>query len=160
MGEEWGAASPFPFFCDFGGELADAVRAGRRREFSAAYAAHGDAVPDPLDEATFRAAQLDWSRLEEPHHRARLMLVRELLAVRHAEIVPRLNGCRFGDAHLAGDVLTAQWQLGDGSTLHLVANLSERDASSEAPVDGARRLWGEDAGTLAPWAVRWSLETR
>lgn len=161
MGEEWGAASPFPFFCDFGGELADAVRAGRRREFSAAYAAHGDAVPDPLDETTFRAAQLDWSKLEEPHHRARLMLVRELLAVRHAEIVPRLAGCSFGDAHLAGDVLTAQWQLGDGSTLHLTANLSERDASSEEPVGGARRLWGEDAGgTLAPWAVRWSLETR
>ena len=88
------------------------------------------------------------------------MLVRELLAVRHAEIVPRLAGCRFGDATLSGDVLTAQWQLGDGATLHLVANLSEREASGDKPVDGARRLWGEDGGgALAPWAVRWSLET-
>ena len=34
MGEEWGATSPFPFFCDFTGELAEAVRKGRREEFS------------------------------------------------------------------------------------------------------------------------------
>jgi 1,4-alpha-glucan branching enzyme len=34
MGEEWAATSPFPFFCDFGSELADAVRQGRREEFA------------------------------------------------------------------------------------------------------------------------------
>ncbi len=31
MGEEWAAAQPFPFFCDFGPDLAEAVREGRRR---------------------------------------------------------------------------------------------------------------------------------
>ncbi len=31
MGDEWGAREPFPFFCDFKGDLADAVRNGRRR---------------------------------------------------------------------------------------------------------------------------------
>src|SRR5712691_137991 len=30
MGEEWGARTPFPFFCDFTGSLAEAVRNGRR----------------------------------------------------------------------------------------------------------------------------------
>ena len=34
MGEEWGARQPFLFFCDFHGELAAAVRDGRRREFA------------------------------------------------------------------------------------------------------------------------------
>ena len=34
MGEEWGSRQPFPFFCDFKGELADAVRNGRKREFA------------------------------------------------------------------------------------------------------------------------------
>ena len=34
MGEEWGARTPFLFFCDFHGALADAVREGRRREFA------------------------------------------------------------------------------------------------------------------------------
>lgn len=34
MGEEWAAAQPFPFFCDFDEELAAAVREGRREEFA------------------------------------------------------------------------------------------------------------------------------
>ena len=43
----------FPFFCDFTGDLADAVRKGRRKEFGWAYAENGDEVPDPLTTATF-----------------------------------------------------------------------------------------------------------
>ena len=53
MGEEWGATTPFPFFCDFKGDLADAVRTGRRREFAEAYEMFGDDVPDPLALSTF-----------------------------------------------------------------------------------------------------------
>jgi len=34
MGEEWDAQQPFPFFCDFDGDLAEAVREGRREEFA------------------------------------------------------------------------------------------------------------------------------
>ena len=34
MGEEWGETRPFRFFTDFHGELGDAVREGRRREFA------------------------------------------------------------------------------------------------------------------------------
>jgi malto-oligosyltrehalose trehalohydrolase len=34
MGEEWAAAQPFPFFCDFEAELGEAVRKGRREEFA------------------------------------------------------------------------------------------------------------------------------
>ena len=34
MGEEWGATEPFPFFCDFDADLAEAVREGRRQEFA------------------------------------------------------------------------------------------------------------------------------
>ena len=48
MGEEWGSKAPFPFFCDFGGDLADAVRKGRRIELAWAYAEYGDEVPDAL----------------------------------------------------------------------------------------------------------------
>src|SRR6185312_1290252 len=46
MGDEWGAREPFPFFCDFHGELADAVREGRTREFAEAYARHRNNIPD------------------------------------------------------------------------------------------------------------------
>ena len=48
MGEEWGCTQPFPFFCDFSGDLADAVRNGRRKEFADAYADPAMEVPDPL----------------------------------------------------------------------------------------------------------------
>ncbi len=37
MGEEWGATQPFPFFCDFEGDLADAVREGTRVRSSPAF---------------------------------------------------------------------------------------------------------------------------
>lgn len=57
MGEEDGSTQPFQFFTDYRGELADAVREGRRREFAAfpAFAdpAHRDTIPDPNDVATF-----------------------------------------------------------------------------------------------------------
>jgi maltooligosyltrehalose trehalohydrolase len=66
MGEEWGSKTPFPFFCRFGGELADAVRNGRRREYAWAYAEYGDDVPDPLAPSTFRSAVLDWDSRGEP----------------------------------------------------------------------------------------------
>src|SRR5207237_8177781 len=33
MGEEFAAATPFLFFCDFGAELADKITLGRQQEF-------------------------------------------------------------------------------------------------------------------------------
>ena len=65
MGEEWGSDRPFPFFCDFQGELAQAVRKGRREEFKSAYAELGDGIPDPLAEETFRSAVLDWDARDD-----------------------------------------------------------------------------------------------
>ena len=76
MGEEWGARTPFPFFCDFRGGLADAVRQGRRREYDWAYAAYGDDVPDPLERSTFQSAVLDWDERDTATVRQRLALVR------------------------------------------------------------------------------------
>ena len=65
--------------------------------------------------------------------RKRLTLVRDLLKVRRQEIVPRLTGAAFGEAH-AGDnrLLTADWRMGDGATLRLLANLSDQAISHAA----------------------------
>src|SRR5207237_8276306 len=98
MGEEWGSKTPFPFFCDFKGDLADAVRAGRRREFAGAYAKYGDEIPDPLAHSTFQSALPDWPARDSIAGPDRLKLVRELLAIRRQRIVPRLAGARFGGA--------------------------------------------------------------
>ena len=66
MGEEWAAAQPFPFFCDFGPDLADAVRKGRRDEFARfpefQDPAMRERIPDPMADATFASAKLDWER--------------------------------------------------------------------------------------------------
>jgi maltooligosyltrehalose trehalohydrolase len=159
MGEEWGSKAPFPFFCDFHGGLADAVRMGRRREFAGAYAKYGDGIPDPLDHATARSAVLDWAARDHEPGRTRLALVRELLTTRRREIVPRLAGARFGEAHAADNgLLTANWPMGDGATLQLMANLSERDIAQTAGEARGTLIWGNALSDSMPaWSVRWHI---
>jgi maltooligosyltrehalose trehalohydrolase len=159
MGEEWGSKAPFPFFCGFEGELAEAVRNGRRQEYGWAYAKYGDEVPDPLDPETFRSAILDWPSCVTPAGDKRLALVRELLAIRRREIVPRLAGAVFGDANAHDNgLLTASWRMGDGTTLNLTANLSSADLTRPAPQTPATPIWGGEAGEhLSPWSVFWRI---
>lgn len=158
MGEEWGATQPFPFFCDFQGELADAVRKGRREEFAAAYAKFGDEIPDPLARETFASAVLDWTAVDSAAGRARLALVRDLLAVRRREIVPYLSGIAFDTATQDGTVLTARWSLADGRRLMLLCNLSGERARTPARAAPERVIWGRAIeAELPPWTVVWSL---
>jgi maltooligosyltrehalose trehalohydrolase len=157
MGEEWGSKRPFPFFCDFRGELADAVRKGRREEFKSEYAALGEEIPDPLDEATFRSAILDWDARETGSGRVRLDLVRKLLTIRSKEIAPRLAGASFGSARWHNNVLIAQWTLGDKIGLHLTANLSDEAGPTPPDLPNGRPIWGDASAPMAPWSVVWTL---
>jgi maltooligosyltrehalose trehalohydrolase len=158
MGEEWGATEPFPFFCDFQGPLADAVRKGRRAEFKAAYADFGDAIPDPLAARTFRSAALDWSARTQPAGSRRLALVRDLLTVRRQKLVPDLAGATFGSARREAQVLTANWSLDGGKTLTLITNLSPVASALPSPIRAGQPIWGgHPAETLAPWSVFWSI---
>ncbi len=162
MGEEWGSKTPFPFFCDFKGDLAEAVRKGRRREYAWAYMKLGDVVPDPLEPSTFQSAVLDWPSRDQPVQRQRLALVRELLAIRRQEIVPRLANAAFGEAHAAvNGMLTANWRLTGGVTLQLTANLSSRQADRTHRETAGRSIWGGTPGdVMMPWSVFWRLEPR
>jgi len=84
MGEEYGEARPFPFFCSFcGEELIQAVREGRKREF-ADFMTDGETVPDPHAADTFRSAVLSWSWPEGSHQAAMRNLYTDLLAARRA----------------------------------------------------------------------------
>jgi maltooligosyltrehalose trehalohydrolase len=162
MGEEWGSKVPFPFFCDFHGDLAEAVRAGRRKEFAGAYAAYGEEIPDPLDPSTAQSAVLDWASHDQAPGRQRLERVRELLSIRQREIIPRLAGAAFGDAAATDDgLLTAYWHMGDGATLWLKANLSPRTIT-DAPRDTAGTvIWGSETPIpMSPWSVVWRLGAR
>jgi maltooligosyltrehalose trehalohydrolase len=157
MGEEWGSKTPFPFFCDFAGDLVDAVRNGRRQEYDWAYARSGEDVPDPLAPATFQSAVLDWN-FRTRRQQARLSLVRTLLGLRRREIVPRLDGAAFGDAVAADDGrLSAHWRMGDGTTLRLVANLSDREIARPDNPAGTAIWGGESSDRLPPWSVFWHI---
>jgi maltooligosyltrehalose trehalohydrolase len=157
MGEEWGCTQPFPFFCDFHGDLAQAVRKGRREEFKSAYAVLSDEIPDPLAEDTFRSAVLDWEARATPAGQRRLALVRDLLTTRREMIVPRLSGASFGSAHFDDHVLSGDWRLGDGSRLRLLANLSDRKPRSPG-TPGGMPVWGGAVGEiLPPWSVFWTI---
>jgi maltooligosyltrehalose trehalohydrolase len=160
MGEEWGSTTPFPFFCDFHGSLAEAVRSGRRAEFKAAYEQVGAEIPDPLADQTFEMAKLDWHECAAPNARARLELVRRLLMMRQTEIVPRLAGARFDAPAVRYNdgVLWARWRLADAAELQLLANLRGAPAPRPATVAAGRVIWGgTPAQMLTPWSVFWSI---
>lgn len=170
MGEEFAAAQPFLYFCDFGADLAAAVTRGRREEFSRhadfADAASRQRIPDPNTEDTFRRCRLDWDCLGREPHLSRAARYRDLLALRRREILPRLAGMpAAATAVPCGErALSIRWTLGDGAQLALVANLGPLWAfgidrppgtllfavPASAPDDLA-------TGRLPPWAIVWFL---
>jgi maltooligosyltrehalose trehalohydrolase len=166
MGEEWGAAQPFPFFCDFSGDLADAVRTGRRAEFAKFPEFQDESlrqrIPDPQADGTFASAKLAWSDLQKPLHAAWHSLYSQLLAVRREVLVPLLPRiAHAGRYTVFGPAAVAViWRTVDGAELTVAANLSAQPASGFPDVSG-RILWAEGAidghAGAAPWSVRWSL---
>ncbi len=150
MGEEWGSERPFLFFTDHNPELADLVRNGRRAEFKhfAAFAdeAKRAQIPDPNDPATFRASIPDFAAAAQPPHRERRALYRELLALRHAHIAPRIPGARSTGARAIGEAaVRAEWRMGDGAYLTIAANLG----AAPVALDPCR---GELLFQTEPWA--------
>ena len=139
MGEEYDETQPFQFFAGFTGDLADAVRDGRRQEFADFTGFDGDAadVPDPIAQATFEGSKLVPDRRDSSAGQAALNRTRHLLGLRHAHIVPLL---RQGRDH-AGRVLLAErgllavdWHL-DGAVLQVRANFAG-DATDMPPATG------------------------
>lgn len=164
MGEEWGARQPFPFFCDFTGDLARAVEEGRKREFQDIFSRlpPGQTLPNPMDLATFESARLDWSDLHRQECRARHDLVRRLLEVRRTQIVPRLPGMT-GSQQPAQDhgngSISASWTLGDNSRLHLLANIGAEPAHLPEQRPVGMPVWGvQPMQDLPPWSVFWQIE--
>lgn len=81
MGEEYGEPAPFPYFVSHGDpELIEAVRRGRREEFTS-FAWQGE-VPDPQAEETFRSARIDPELRRDGEHGRIFALYRELIRLR------------------------------------------------------------------------------
>ncbi|HXV78023.1 MAG TPA: malto-oligosyltrehalose trehalohydrolase [Candidatus Polarisedimenticolaceae bacterium] len=172
MGEEYGCRRPFPFFCDFGPELARAVTEGRRRGLARfvefAGAADRGRIPDPNLRATFESAVLDDDERETAVARRWLAHYRTLLELRRREIVPRLAGCagHSGRWNLAGErTPRVEWELGDGAKLTLIAHLDDGDGP-RVELPRGRLLWpatgplaaGAETHRLDAWEVLWLLD--
>ncbi len=146
MGEEWGCRQPFLFFCDFEGQLGEAVRKGRRAEFSRFAGFTGD-IPDPLAESTFQASTLDWAKADHVW----LAHYKHLLTLRQSYIVP-LN-CGPGRYRILGErAFEVTWD-----KLLLIANCGDVPVMvKEKP--SAKPLWTNGAPG-GPWTVNWWLNS-
>ncbi len=132
MGEEWATRAPFLYFTDHHGELAKAVREGRRREFAGFTGFQpgekAESIPDPNAPETFERSRL---RAGDPERRA---LYGKLLALRRVVLMPHLAEARAIGARSVGpSAVTARWRLGGGGVLALFCNLGRDSCLVERP---------------------------
>ncbi|MEJ5989109.1 malto-oligosyltrehalose trehalohydrolase [Ramlibacter sp. PS3R-8] len=166
FGEEWGAAEPFLYFADWEGELRDAVRAGRKREFG-----HegGSDLPDPCSRTTFEASRPDPVHSRVGPGAQRLAEVRSALSARRQWITPR-QGLLLTGKHSAQRIgdrgLSVQWRYSDGAMLCLELNLGSQPLHVEpqhlGPVEAQHvfsHRWpaGADRGVWPGHAARWTF---
>jgi maltooligosyltrehalose trehalohydrolase len=153
MGEEFAASTPFMFFCDFGPELAQSVSNGRRQEFKRFAAFADDAacarIPDPNAESTFHASKLRWDERERWPHVKRLVLVRELLALRRRHLTPLLASfTHSGDFSVEGPLLRAGWRTSDGLGWRLLAHFGAQ--AIHAPFPAGEVIYSTGVHDAAP----------
>jgi maltooligosyltrehalose trehalohydrolase len=158
MGEEAAAETPFLFFADWQGEIAQLTRDGRRKEF-AGFSAFStpklrDRIPDPTDESTFTASKLNWQVINHAPRSAEFRaLTRELLALRQREIVPLIaEGFASAKAELLGrghskEALNVVWRTDRNTSLQIITSFSER-AVSMPTIEGSV-LWNSERGASA-----------
>jgi len=149
MGEECGVRTPFLYFTSHSPKLAEAVRAGRRREFVGTDAFRDEAaaatIPDPNDPATFEASRPEFDLTNDWTG-----YYRTLLAIRHEVLLPRLPGCRSEGVDIHGNAaLCARWRLGDGTGLSLWLNLGDAPVRCDAPPGGTSLLHESGTGFAA-----------
>ncbi|MBE9605110.1 malto-oligosyltrehalose trehalohydrolase [Acetobacteraceae bacterium H6797] len=157
QGEEVGLETPFPFFCDFQGDLAEAVRKGRAEEFSAFFAGGGENLPDPLAEETFTSAILPREALTAEA----VAPFRALVEARRHLVWPLLATPYRGAAlERHGDALLLRWRF-EAGTLCLALNAAEGTVTLPMPPADAISLGeiGEQGSEarLGPWsAMAWA----
>ena len=166
MGQEWGSARPFDFFCDFPPYLAKLVRDGRRGEFSHLPEFQDPdtlaMLADPGAAATRNACVLDWESAAHEPHAAWLAFHQRLLDVRRTAVLPLLpqigglagtfRTVPAGDGQDGQGMVEARWSLCGGGHLVLAANFCGAPAGWAPPPGHTlfRLIEGTPAGTLAP----------
>jgi maltooligosyltrehalose trehalohydrolase len=174
FGDESGTTAPFRYFADWSGELREAVRRGRQREFGhMARGADGTPIelPDPCDAGTFEASRPDAAHGRGPDAERTRELVQAALRVRREHIAPRQHLLLTGHhtAQRLGETgLRVCWRYSDGRILMLELNLGAQPlhvppepAVLANPQELLHQAWpeGTPAQTWPAWAARWSIGT-
>jgi len=163
MGEEWGASTPFPFFCDLDEDLNDIVREGRRKELSPLPGFEGEDIPDPTALSTFLSGKLDWAGLRGDPAVQWLAFYQSLLMTRRQWIIPLLDqGIEgVGTTHQEGTTVVVEWKLAREAKLRLMANLSPAPGAFVPRSDKAETIFslgGVANEQLPPWGILWRIE--
>jgi len=175
MGEEYGETAPFQYFTShLDPHLVEAVRKGRREEFSA-FSWLGE-PPDPQDERTFLRSRPDRRLRHKGHHRVLIDFYRELIRLR--KTVPALASLSKEQMQVLGleaprvlflhrwtgnDAAVLAFHLGDGTVSvalpvpsgrwhKLLDSEDERWCGSGSSVPELLVSKGEVDLTLGPWA--------
>lgn len=159
MGEEYSATQPFLYFCDYTGELAVAVRNGRREEF-AGFAAFSDEhrrerIPDPNAIPTFEQSRLVWEERRKPEHRLWWDYVGSLLRLRATRIAPLIPDLQPGRSEYAveNQLLRVNWHASDNRGLQLVANFGSKPATLSHGVEGSLLFSTSESQSIEQTAV-------
>ncbi len=155
QGQEFAASSPFLYFADFDGELADMVAAGRKKfmaQFSrSATPEMQQLIPWPADPETFRRSKLDLTEREK--HRSVYDMHRDLLRLRREDPVFSAQRHRGVDGAVLGDEAFVLRYFGDrGDDRLLVVNFGPDMMLEPA----AEPLLAPPAGRQ--WQALWSSE--
>lgn len=159
MGEEYGDPAPFPYFVSHSDPaLIEAVRVGRAQEFKDL--ALASELLDPADPATFAAARLNHSLVDQPDHRELFAHYQDLITLRRSTPAlrrsARSRARAWADAHVI--TLVRSHEETDVVTLFNVgatsatATLPEKDGWRDV-LDGAAAAMSGRV-TLDPWSYR------
>jgi maltooligosyltrehalose trehalohydrolase len=136
MGQEVAASTPFTFFADQEGDLARAIREGRK-QFLQQFRDYGtpaaqDCLPDPTSLATFERCKLDPA--ERATHAPPFLLHRDLLALRRNDaVLSRQDATQLDGAVLNERAFLIRWFDETGSDRLLLINLGEDVEMTIAP---------------------------
>lgn len=156
MGQEFGASSPFMYFCDHTDpELAANVHQGRKQFLSEfppyATPEAQQEIPDPCDPQTFQGSKLDLS--ERARHAEIYRLHRDLLRVRREDpVLARQDRASLDGAVLGPQALVLRYFTETDDDRLLVVNLGPDLALVPAPEPLLAPVSG------GSWTLRWSSE--
>lgn len=153
QGQEFAASADFPYFADHDGELAEAVRQGRRKFMSqfpsAASPEMQDVIPDPESIESFHMAKIDYAERDRNAHV--YALYKDLIALRRAD--PAFRGAaRIDGAVLTHEAFVLRFMNSDGDDRLLLVNLGADVLLHPMP----EPLLAPPAGRN--WKLLWSSE--